>query len=101
MTETDSTSHSYYNMVEFVDELKTKFEINDDFNFTILEEKLPIEKKYSWCCKVLAIIIANVKTILYDEVVKNDLQYVYVTENSRRKVGARNNPWFIDGNSKI
>ena len=101
MTETDSASSSCYSMIDFVDELKTKFEIKDDFDFSILVEKSPIKKKYTFCCKVLAIMISGLKTIPYDEIVAKDLRYVEVKENSDRKIGTRNFPFFIDGNSKI
>ena len=41
------------------------------------------------------------KTILYDELIENDLQYFKVKENARRKMGTRKHPFFIDGNSKV
>ena len=100
-SETDSASSSCYSMIDFVDELKTKFEIKDDFDFSILVEKSPIKKKYTFCWKVLAIIISGGKTLTYDQIVENDLQYVEVKETSRRKLGTRSFPFFIDGNSKV
>jgi hypothetical protein len=54
--------------------------------------------------KALAIIIKNdsvKRTIFYNELVENDLQYLNVKETPRRKMGTRNKPFFIDGNSKI
>ena len=101
MNEDRSAPTSFYSMLEFIDELKTKFEIANEFDFSILVEKSPIKKRYTYCCKVLAIIIAGRKTITYDQIVENDLQYVDVKETLRRKLGTRNNPFFIDGNSKI
>ena len=44
MTETDSASSSCYSMIDFDDELMTKYEIKDDFDFSILVEKSPIKK---------------------------------------------------------
>ena len=101
MTETDSASRSYYSMVDFVDQLKLQYEIEKDFDFSILVEKTPIKRKYTHSCKVLAIIILGLKTITYKEIVKNDLQYVEVRDTVRRKLGTRNTPFFIDGNSKV
>ena len=54
----NSASSSCYSMMDFVDELKTKFEIKDDFDFSILVEKTPIKRKYTYSCKVLAIMIS-------------------------------------------
>ena len=45
--------------------------------------------------------IAGLRTIPYDELVENDLQYVDVKENIRRKMGTCKHPVFIDGNSKV
>ena len=98
---TESAPTSFYTMLEFIDELKTKFEIDGEFDFSILVEKSPIKKPYTYCCKVLAIIISGRKTITYDQIVEKDLQYLEVRETIRRKVGTRNNPFFIDGHSKI
>ena len=93
---------SYYSMIEFIDELKLKFEFDKDFDFSILVEKSPIKKQYNnYCCKVLAVIIAGLRTIMYDELVEHDLQYVDVKENVRRKMGTRKYPFFIDWNSKV
>ena len=64
-------------------------------------EKYPIRRKYDWRCKVLAVIIGNNNTIYYDKIQENDLQYVIVIETARRKIGNSNNPWFVDGNSKV
>jgi len=104
MTDDDAsvkTTHSYYSMMEFINELKTKFEIDSEFDFSILVEKSPIKKQYTYCCKVLAVIIGNTRKVYYNEICANDLRYVDVKETGRRKMGTRNNPWFIDGNSKI
>jgi len=38
---------------------------------------------------------------MYDELIENDLQYVKVKENQRRKMGTRKHPFYIDGNSKV
>ena len=38
---------------------------------------------------------------MYDELGENDLQHVKVKENTRRKMGTRKHPFFIDGNSKV
>ena len=46
-------------------------------------------------------VIAGLRTIMYDELVEHDLQYVDVKENVRRKMGTRKQPFFIDGNSKV
>lgn len=101
MADTKSAStRSYYSMMEFIENLKTTFEIDDEFDFSILVEKSPIKKQFTFCCKVLAIIIGNIRTVYYDEIVEKDLQYVDVKETGRRKMGTRKNPWFIDGNSK-
>ena len=99
--ESAETTRSYYSMMEFIDELKNTFDIENEFDFSILVEKKPIKKKYTFCCKVLAVILGKVRTIYYDELCEKDLQYVDVKETGRRKMGTRNNPWFIDGNSKI
>ena len=101
MSEERSAPTSFYNILEFIDELKTKFELANEFDFSILVEKSPIKKRYTYCCKVLAIIIAGRKTITYDQIVEKDLQYVEIKETLRRKMGTRNHPWYIDGNSKI
>ena len=100
--DTPRESRSYYSLLEFIDELKLKFDLDKDFDFSILVEKSPIKKQYNnYCCKVLAVIIAGVKTIMYEELVEHDLQYVDVKENSRRKMGTRKHPFFIDGNGKV
>ena len=96
MTET----RSYYSVIDFINKLKTTFKIDGEFDFSILMEKSPIKRKYDWCCKVLAVILSTNRTIYYDELQENDLQYVIVKETARRKMGNRNNPWFVDGNSK-
>ena len=71
--ETPRESRSYYSILEFIDELKLKFEFDKDFDFSILVEKSPIKKQYNnYCCKVLAVIIAGLRTIMYDELVEND-----------------------------
>ena len=92
---------TYYNMIEFVNELKSTFEITEEFDFSILMEKLPIKRMYDWCCKVLAVILSNGRIIYYDELHANDLRYINIKETPRRKMGTRKQPWFVDGNSKI
>ena len=91
---------SYYSMLEFIDELKLKFDLDKDFDFSILVEKSPIKKQYNnYCCKVLAVIIAGLRTIMYDELVEHDLQSDDV--NVTRKRGTRKHLFFIDDNSKV
>ena len=102
-TDTPQESSSYYTTTEFIDELKLKFEIESKFDFSILVEKSPIKDKFNnsyYCCKVLAVIIAGLRTIMYDELGEKDLQYVKVKENQRRRMGTRKHPFYIDGNSK-
>ena len=102
MADTESAQPcSYYSMIEFISELKKAFDINSDFDFSILMEKSPIKRMYDWSCKVLAVILSNNRTIYYDELHANDLQYINVKETPRRKMGTRKNPWFVDGNSTI
>ena len=100
-SEDNSASRSYYSMLDFVDQLKLQYEIEKDFDFSILVEKTPIKRKYTHSCKVLAIMISGLKTIPYNEIVKKDLQYVEVRDTTRRKMGTRNTPFFIDGNSQV
>jgi len=97
----ESGTPTYHSMIEFVENLKSNFEIHDEFDFSILIEKSPIKRTYDWCCKVLAVILGNGRTIYYDELKKNNLQYINIKETPRRKMGIRKNPWFVDGNSKI
>ena len=102
MADTESAQTcSYYSMIDFISELKTTFDINSDFDFSILMEKSPIKRMYDWSCKVLAVILGTGRTIYYDELQEKDLQYINVKETPRRKMGTRKNPWFVDGNSKI
>ena len=66
MTETESAQAcSYHSMIEFINSLKLHFEIEGEFDFSILMEKSPIKRKYDWCCKVLAVILSTGKTICY------------------------------------
>ena len=76
-------------MIEYVENLKSNFEINDEFDFSILIEKSPIKRTYDWCCKVLAVILGNGRTIYYDELQKKNLQYINTKEAPRRKMGIR------------
>ena len=69
MSEDNSASRSYYSMLDFVDQLKLIYEIEIDFDFSILVEKTPIKRKYTYSCKVLAIMILGWKTIRYNEIV--------------------------------
>ena len=103
MTDTESAQAcSYHSMIEFINSLKLHFEIEKEFDFSILVEKSPIKNKFTYCCKVLAVIFGpNSQKIYYDELQENDLQYVNVKETQRRKMGTRKTPWFIDGNSEI
>jgi len=102
MADTESgQAPSYYSMMEFIDTLKCTFEIDSEFDFSILMEKSPIKKTYDWLCKVLAVILSNGKTIYFDELQEKDLQYINIKETPRRKMGTRKNPWFVDGNSKV
>jgi len=97
-----SETQSYFSVLDFINELKSTFNIEGEFDFSILMEKSPIKRKYDWCCKVLAVIFGNNnQKIYYDELQEKDLQYVIVKETARRKMGNRNNPWFVDGNSKV
>jgi hypothetical protein len=92
------------NMLDFVDNLTTNFDIKDDFNFSILVEQKPTQKKYSHGCKVLSIILqTNSKRIVihYDQIQEFELTYIEIKDNRTRKVGVRNTPFFIDGNSKL
>jgi hypothetical protein len=93
-----------HNVMDFVEQLKTIAETNDDFNFSILVEQKPIQKKYTYVCKVLSIIVqakSNRKVIHYDQIQEHDLTFIEIKENHIRKVGVRNTPFFIDGNSKV
>ena len=102
MSDTESANtRSYYSMIEFINEFKSAFEIEDEFDFSILVEKSPIKKQYAYCCKILAVILSTGRIIYYNELVSKDLQYVDVKETGRRKMGTRKNPWFIDGNSQV
>ena len=69
MTET----RSYFSVLDFINELKSTFEIDGEFDFSILMEKSPIKRKFDWCCKVLAVRIGNIRTVYYDELQENDL----------------------------
>ena len=63
--DTPLESRSYYSMIEFIDELKLKFDLDKDFDFSILVEKSPIKKQYNnYCCKVLGVIIAGLSPIM-------------------------------------
>jgi hypothetical protein len=100
--------------MDFVEQLKTIADLEDDFNFSILVEQKPIQKKYTYVCKVLAIIIqrslgsgssatakSNRIVIHYDQIQEHELTYIEIKENHSRKVGVRNTPFFIDGYSKL
>ena len=98
MTQNQVTHHS---MIDFIKTIQSTFKIVGEFDFSILMEKSPLKRTYDWCCKALAVIVSNGKTIYYVELQENDLQYINIKETPRRKMGNRNNPWFVDGNSKI
>src|SRR5215469_17871903 len=92
-------------VLEFVDELNTILEINQEFNFSILVEKNPIKKTYTYVCKVLGVVCKDkagkVFQMMYDKLQDEMLNYIEVKENHTRKVGKRNSPFFIDGCSKL
>jgi hypothetical protein len=98
-----------YSPMDFVEQLKTIAETNNDFNFSILVEQKPIQKKFTYVCKVLAIILqskvirslADRKVIHYDKIQEHGLTYIEIKENHTRKVEERYTPFFIDGNSKV
>jgi hypothetical protein len=100
----DPRTRSIYSMLEFIDELKNKYEINSEFDFSILVEKNPLKKTYSYCTKILAIVlkIGDVKKMIHHpEIVENDLELLEVKTTPRRIMGTRKNPFWINGNSKI
>jgi hypothetical protein len=91
-------------MLDFATQLETIAEMKDDFNFSILVEQKPIQKKFTYVCKVLAVIIqgkSNRIVIHYDQIQEHELTYIEIKENHSRKVGVRNTPFFIDGYSKV
>ena len=65
---------SFYSMIEFIDKMKLNFEIEKEFDFSILVEKSPIKKQFTFCCKVLAVILGNIRTVYNDELQEKDLQ---------------------------
>ena len=91
-------------LLELVEEIRTIYEIENQFNFSILIEQNPIERKFSYVCKVMAIIIKeNVKgskprTIHFDEIVNHGLNYVEVKKKRNQKIGMKT-PSFVDGSS--
>ena len=74
MTETESAQTcSYHSMIEFINSLKLHFEIENEFDFSILVEKSPIKNKFTYCCKVLAVIFGNNNhKIYYDELQRSE-----------------------------
>ena len=98
-------SKKTYNMIEFVHALRLNFYDGSKsarFRFALVVEKYPIKRNNDWCCKVLAIFFKIGRTIYYDQLQEKGLLYVNVTENDRRQMGIRKDPWFIVVNdSKI
>jgi hypothetical protein len=91
-------------MLEFITVLAEKFDFDYDFDFSILVEKNPIKKTFTYLTKVLAVLLKSSETkrlIRYDELVENDLEFVEVKQTSRRVMGTRKNPFWINGNSKV
>ena len=69
-----STTSSSFKLLDYIKELKTNFEINYDFNFSILIEQSPIERKYTYVGKVLGIIVRSLdgksrQVFNYDELI--------------------------------
>ena len=93
-------------LLELVEEIRTTYKIENEFNFSILIEQNPIDRKYSYVCKVLAIIIKEIvkgskpRTIHFDEIVKHGYNYVEVKKKRNQKIGMKT-PSFVDGSSII
>jgi hypothetical protein len=100
----DARTRSIYSMMDFITELKDKFEIDGDFDFSILVEKNPIKKMYTYLTKVLAIVLkqGDKKWIIHHpQLVENDVELLEVKTSARRIMGTRKNPFWLCGNSKI
>ena len=90
-----------FKLFDLIEEVKDIYNIEKDFNFSILIEQRPIQNDYTYLCKVLAILIKNdtvKKCIQYDEVIKHNLNYVIVKIKKNQKIGIKT-PTFIDGSS--
>jgi hypothetical protein len=101
-----TTTHTVMDFVHQLQEalVASVMGFSEDFNFSVLVEQKPIQKKYSYVCKVLAIIIQNKSTRLcihYDKIQEHKLTYLEIKENKIRKVGDRKTPFWVDGNSKL
>jgi len=89
-------------LLELIDELREISEFEGEFNFSILIEQNPIDRNFTYVCKVLAIILKESKTtkfIHYDKVCEHGLNYVEI-KKKRQKIGIKT-PSFIDGNSTV
>ena len=100
-----STTSSSFKLLDYIKELKTNFDINYEFNFSILIEQSPIERKYTYVGKVLGIIVRSLdgksrQVLNYDELVDCDMKYVEVKKLRNQKIGIET-PTFIDGCSVI
>jgi hypothetical protein len=109
-----------FKLLELIEEIRMTYEIENEFNFSILIEQNPIDRKFSYVCKVLAIIskevipqsetddarpgdplkMHRIRTIHYDEIVKHGLNYVEVKKKRNQKIGIKT-PSFIDGCSVV
>jgi hypothetical protein len=97
------TTHT---MRDLVDEIRVLFDIDEktEFNFSLLVEKNPIEHKYGYYCKLLAITVKigeTKKTIFIDKLNENNIKNVSVKETYQRKMKSKSTPFFIDGNSTV
>ena len=106
--ELESKPVQYFKLIELIDEIRQIKEVpyGSEFNFSILIEQDPTDRKYTYTCKVLAIIMRE-KTlqpkttyIHYDEITKHGLNYLNVKKKRNQKVGI-NTPSFIDGSSDV
>src|SRR5215469_18040529 len=80
---------AYHTMMDLIREkVKGLLGIKDDFNFSILVEKNPVKKKYTYLCKLLAIIVKDssmkLHYIHFDKIEEEALNFVDVKENTRR-----------------
>ena len=106
--ELESKPVQYFKLIELIDEIRQIKEVphGSEFNFSILIEQDPTDRKYTYTCKVLAIIMrektSQPKTthIHFDEITKHCLNYVEVRKKRNQKVGI-NTPSFIDGSSEV
>ena len=95
-----------FKLLELIEEIRMVYEIENEFNFSILIEQNPIDRKYSYVCKVLAIIIKEIvkgskpRTIHFDEILKHGYNYVEVKKKRNQKIGMKT-PSFVDGCSVV